>query len=189
MLLTCFFQITFEDRIVNKKHNTHLSVDCTDCRIQQKGRLFASYKFKGKSALWYEVALGILSGDIKWLNGPYPCKNWPDINIFCDGLIEELNLGERVEADHGYKVESSYVTKVPCAVLTRCSEEADALQKRVQGRHETVNARLKSFHILDQVYRHDPTQHGYVFRAVAVLVQLSIKNGDPLFSVDYEVVF
>ncbi len=27
------------------------------------------------------------------------------------------------------------------------------------------------------------------FRAVAVLAQLSIKNGDPLFGVDYKVVF
>ena len=189
MLLTRLFKITFEDRIVNKKHDTHLSVDCTDCRIQQKGPAFASYKFKGKSALRYEVALGILSGEIKWLNGPYPCKDWPDINIFRDGLMKELNLGERVEADDGYVGESPYVTKVPSAVLSRSSEEADARQKRVQGRHETVNARLKSFQVLDQVYRHDPTQHGYVFRAVAVLVQLSIKNGDPLFGVNYKVVF
>ena len=86
-----------------------------------------------------------------------------------------------MEADDGYVGESPYVTKVPSAVLTRSSDEADAMQKRVQGRHETVNSRLKSFRILDQVYRHDPTQHGYVFWAVAVLVQLSIKNGDPLF--------
>ena len=32
-------------------------------------------------------------------------------------------------------------------------------------------------------------KHGYVFHAVAVLVQLSIKNGDPLFSVDYKCAF
>jgi len=189
MLLTFYSQIIFEDRKVNKNHDTHLSMDCTDCRMQQKGPLFASYKFKGKSALHYKVALGILSGEIKWLNGPYPCKDWPDINMFCDGLIKELDFGERVEADDGYVGESPYVTKVPSVVLTRSSEEADAMQKRVQGRHETVNGRLKSFHILDQVYRHDPTQPGYVFRAVAVLVQLSIKNGDPLFSVNYKVVF
>ena len=85
--------------------------------------------------------------------------------------------------------ESPNVTKVPSAVLSHSPEEADAMQKRVQGRHETANARLKSFQILDQVYQHDPTQHGYVFRAVAVLVQLSIKNGDPLFGVNYKVVF
>ncbi len=52
-----------------------------------------------------------------------------------------------------------------------------------------MNAHLKSFWVLDQVYCHDATQHGYVFCAVAVLVQLSIKNGDPLFGVNYKVVF
>ena len=139
------FQITFKDRKLNNQHDTHLSVDCTDCRIQQKGPTFASYKFKGKSALRYEVALGILSGEIKWLNGPYPCKDWPDINIFRDGLMKELELGERVEADDGYVGESPYVTKVPSAVLTRSSEEADAMQKRVQGRHENVNAASRVF--------------------------------------------
>jgi hypothetical protein len=164
MLLTHLFQITFENRKVNKRHDTHLSLDGTDCRIRQKGPAFASYKFKGKSALRFEVALGILSGEIKWLNGPYPCKDWPDINIFCDGLIKELELGERVEADDGYAGESPYMTKVPSAVLTHSLEEADAMQKRVQGWNETVNACLKSFHILDQVYRHDPTQYGFFWQ-------------------------
>ncbi len=68
-----------------------------------------------------------MSGEIKWLNGPYPCKDWPEINIFHDVLMKELELGERVEADDGYAGESPYVTKVPSAVLTHSSEEADAM--------------------------------------------------------------
>jgi hypothetical protein len=36
-----------------------------------------------------------------------------------------------------------------------------------------------------QTYRHDITQHGYVLRAVAVVVQIAIENGEPLFQVDY----
>ena len=48
-------------------------------------------------------------------------------------------------------------------ILSHDSEEAHALQRRIQGRHETVNACLNSFKILDDVYWHDPTQHGYVF--------------------------
>ena len=129
-------------------------MDCTDCMMQQKGPLFASYKFKGKTASHYEVACGTLnfSGEIKWLNGPYLCKDWPDINIFCDGLIKEFKFGEWLEADDGYLGEIPCMTEVPSAVLTHSSEEADAMQKRVQGRHETVHACLKSFKILDQVY-------------------------------------
>jgi hypothetical protein len=82
----------------------------------------------------------------------------------------------------GYVGKSPFRAKVPKAVLSRPSE-ADAFQKRVQGRHETINVRLKFCVILEDRFRHDITQHGYVFRAVAVLVQLSsIRNGDPLFS-------
>jgi hypothetical protein len=95
--------------------------------------------------------------------------------------VSFLDDFERVEADDGYKGESPFRCKIPKAVMSRPSE-ADAFQKRVQGKHETINSRLKAFAILREMYRHDMTQHGYVFRAVAVIVQLSIKNGDPLFS-------
>ena len=134
----------------------------------------------------YEVALGILTGEIKWINGPFPAGEWTDLTIFRHGLMQHIDLGERVEADDGYDAESPYVTKVPGDLLTRTPEE-DALQKRVQGRHETVNARLKRFKVLSEPFRHDVTQHGWVFRAVAVLVQLSVKNGDPLYDVQYNV--
>ncbi len=166
-----------------------MSVNCTDCRILQKRPGFVSYKFKGKSGLQYEVALGILTGKIKWLNGRYLCKDWPDITNFWDTLKKHFELGERVEADDGYAGESQNVTKVPQTVLSCSSEEADALQKRVQGCHEMANTRLKSFRILEALYRHDPSQHDYAFREVAVLVQLAIINGDPLFQVKYKVVF
>ena len=170
-------------------HDTHLSVDCTDCRVPQRGPLFASHKFKGKSALRYEIALGILEGDIKWINGPYPAGRYSDITIFRDCLMTSLEGTERVEVDDGYIAESPYTTKCPGAVLARSGEEEDAMQKRVQGRHEMVNATMKFFTILAVPFRHDVTQHGYVFRAVACLVQLSIKNGDPLYDCKYKVVY
>ena len=161
-------------------------MDCTDCKVQQKGRDFASHKFAQKLGLRYEVAIGILTGEIKWLNGPFPCGKFPDITIFRSSLMTFLDDFERVEADNGYEGDSPFRCKIPKAVLSRPSE-ADAFQRRVQGRHETINARLKAYSILREMYRHDITQHGYVFRAVAVLVQLSIRNGDPLFSTtDYK---
>ena len=56
----------------------------------------------------------------------------------------------------------------------------------VRARHETVNSRLKNFEILKQVYRHDLLDHADVFRSVAVLIQLAIENGEPLFQVNRE---
>ena len=93
-----------------------------------------------------------------------------------------------MEADDGYRGDPTTL-RVPADVLTRQNEEADKMQKKVQGRHETVNARMKKFSILKERYRHDITQHGYVLRAVAVLVQISLQNGDPLYNVEYEVNF
>ena len=54
-----------------------------------------------------------------------------------------LEPTERVEADDGYIAESSYKTKCPGAVLAHSGEEEDAMHKRVQGRHEMVNASMK----------------------------------------------
>lgn len=32
----------------------------------------------------------------------HPCKDWPDINIFHDGLMKNLELFERVKVDDGH---------------------------------------------------------------------------------------
>ncbi len=154
--------------------------------VPQMGRIFSSHKFKTKSGVRYEVALKILTGEISWLNGPFPCGKFADVTIFRASLSTFLDEFERVEADDGYIGESPFRAKVPKAVLS-CPSEVDAFQKRAQGRHETINARLNFFAILEDRFQHDITQHGYVFRAVAVLVQLSIRNGDPLFTTtDYK---
>ena len=66
-------------------------------------KLFYSHKFKGPG-LRYEVALSIQTGDIVWINGPFPAGAWPDINIFRHGLKWMLKeAGERCEADKGYR--------------------------------------------------------------------------------------
>ena len=157
--------------------------------IEQKGHTFASQKLKGKSALPYKIAVTIITGEIAWINGPFQAGEYSDLRIFREGGLQHaIDLGERVEADDGYRGDPT-TFRVPYEVLTRQHEEADNMQKRVQGRHETINARLKKFAILRERYRHDITQHGYVFRAVAVLVQISVKNGDPLYDVDYKVNF
>ena len=51
MFLTYFFKINFDDRRVNINDDTHLSVDCTNCKVQQKGKAFSSHKFAKKSGL------------------------------------------------------------------------------------------------------------------------------------------
>ena len=51
--------------------------------------------------------------------------------------------------------------------------------------HETLNGRLKVWGILGNVYRHNFREHGMVFYACAIITQLAIANGEPLFEVEY----
>ena len=55
--------------------------------------------------------------------------------------------------------------------------------------HETLNRRPKTWGwILSQVFCNHITMHGNVFRACAVVMQLTIAiaNSEPLFRVEYE---
>jgi hypothetical protein len=40
-----------------------------------------SHKFNGPGVR-YKIASCINTGDIVWLNGPFPCGKFPDLNIF-----------------------------------------------------------------------------------------------------------
>jgi hypothetical protein len=60
------------------------------------------------------------------------------------------------------------------------------MQGRVRARHETLNGRLKNWGILSQVFHHHIMTYGDVFRACAVVTQLTVENGEPLFEVEHK---
>ena len=160
-----------------------VTIDGTDFRIQEPKQFSSrwfSHKFKGPG-LRYEVAVSINGGDIVHTNGPFPCGSWPDITIFRAELIHKLDELEMVEADRGYRGEP---TKIRTPVDYR-SEEDKINKSRARARHETVNNWFKQFGILRQTYRHSLEDHQTVFRAVVVPTQLSIRNGEVMFSVQY----
>lgn len=166
-----------------------LGVDGTDCKTTKQGKepkAFWDYKFRS-SGLRYEVGVSIIGGDICWVQGPLPPGDWNDVTIFRGALknaLAEEGTGERVEADDGYRGEDPEYCKTPCGIWHDQSEESLALRSRVRRRHETINKRLKQFKCLSETFRHDILFHGYCFRAVAVLTQLSINHGKPLFPID-----
>ncbi|KAL7523555.1 hypothetical protein ACHAWF_002737 [Thalassiosira exigua] len=158
-------------------NNCLLSVDGTDFLLAMSyWSGFYSHKFK-KCGLRYEVGLCILTGHICWWHGPFPCGKFNDDMIFNRALARDLEEGERVEVDMGYR-NSFPVTKCPPFVN-------DEMSARVRMRHETVNRRFKNWNILKAAYRHDFQLHQEVFGAVACLTQLALENGEPLFSVEY----
>lgn len=162
-----------------------MSVDGTDFQIPEHGPAFSSHKFKMKSGLRYEVGLSIQTGSIVWINGPFPCGRNPDISIFRASLLSHLEEGERVEADDGYIGEAPRHVKCPKSFAN--PPEMEGMQQRVRNRQETVNKRFKNWGILKQVYRNKEkiALHGEVFRAIAVITQISIKLGEKLFDVVY----
>jgi hypothetical protein len=56
----------------------------------------------------------------------------------------------------------------------------------VRARHKMLNGWLKNWGILSQVYRQDIMLNVDVFRACVMVMQLTIKNGEPLFEVEYD---
>ena len=135
------------------------------------GSSFSSHKFAKKGGLRYEVGLCILTGDIVWINGPFPCGDWNDMSIFRSSLMSHLEHGERVEADDGYIGEHPRYVKCPAGFANPAATEF--MQRRVRSRQETVNKRFKHFEILKQIFRSDLDKHGDAFRACAVITQIS----------------
>ena len=75
--------------------------------------------------------------------------------------------------------------KVKCPASVSSPLKTAEMQSRVRMRQETVNKRFKQWGALAEVYRHDVQTHSTVFRAIGVLTQLTILNGEPLFDVSY----
>ena len=156
-------------------------MDGTDFRIQEPKPFWKgwySFKFNGPG-LRYEVGVCILTGDIVWTNGPFPCGKYSDITIFRLGMLKALDddRREKVEADKGYRGEEHYVNTPPVV--------DGEMAQRVRSRHETVNKRFKQWKCLKDVFQHNLAKHHDMFTAVAVVTQLAMENGEPLFNVEY----
>ncbi len=184
-----FLKIVFECRKDSGSLNDCLiSVDGTDVRIPQQGPAipgnpFSLFKLKGKCGLRYKIGVGILAGNIMWVNGPYAAGKYTDINFFCHGLAHRLDEHKRVEVDNGCIGEAPQKVKCPGCVSNLTKNQA--MQNRVRSRHKSLNRRLKNWEILTLLYRHDLMEHGNVFWAIAVITQISINVGEKLFKVNY----
>ena len=69
-----------------------VSIDGTDFRIEEPtiwDPKWHSQKFNGPG-LRYEVGVCIQTGDIVWINGPYPPGEWNDLQIALDELVYML---------------------------------------------------------------------------------------------------
>ena len=92
-----------------------------------------------------------------------------------------------MEADDGYIGDSPKYIKCPAGFTNiKANERMQCFARR---RHETINKRFKNWKILSTNFRHDLRRHGDVFRAVVVITQLAINNGEKPFQVKYDPFF
>ena len=164
-----------------------VSVDGVHCKINEPRSQPSSGWFSKKSngaGLTYELGVAVYHNKIVWVNGPFPAGQ-NDITVFRkpDGLLSKIPPNCRAIGDEGYRGE-------PSKVSTRNqfnSVELKQFQSRVRARHETVNARLKTFGVLSQTFRSKGVtrqdKHKSVFEACCVLVQYELDNGGQLFKV------
>jgi len=163
-------------------------VDGTDFAVNSQkpevnGKRWFSIKKKIYGpAVKYEVATCIQTGKLVWVHGPFK-GGTPDKTIFRHKLIHMMEPGERAEADAGY---TGLPDHIAMPVDARAPHGPGQLSKSLaRRRHETANGVFKFWGCLNSVYRHDIDFHQDVFYACAVLVQLKIECGDPLFQVEY----
>jgi hypothetical protein len=159
-----------------------ITVDGTDFWIYEPSPFdtkWFSHKINGP-AVRYEVGVCIKTGWIVWINGPFPAGAWPDLNIARHSLIHFLDDGEYYAADGGY-ADGNQWSSTPNGL----NDYEQRTKSLARARHETVNRRFKVFGCLSQRYRHNLDLHGIIFRAVACIVQLTIRFGHPLFDIEY----
>ncbi len=89
---------------------------------------------------------------------------------------------ERIEADDSYR---GHADKVKCPKNNLNPVKNLKMQGRIRVHHMTLNGRLKNWGILSQVFHNNIRRHGDVFWACAVITQLIIEHGEPLFAVEY----
>jgi len=165
-----------------------LSVDGVHFRIneprKQPSAKWCSHKHKS-AGLGYEIGISIWHNQVVWIAGPFqPATHDKTKYQEENGLQSRIPNGRLVVADRGYRGED--IEGRQRSLSIRNSQDSEALKefkRRVRARHENFNARLKSFDILDNRFRHGIDRHKSVFEAVCVVCQYDMENGHPLFDV------
>lgn len=135
-------------------------------------RLF-SHKFK-HAGYRYAVALSLgRQVRIVHVSGGVPCGANPDAVVAQQSFTGLLPANERALADKGYTDKEYFMIPVENPA-NQHDYEYNRIHKKFMARHEVINARLKEFQCLKQLFRHDREFHAVCFSAVANIVNCTL---------------
>ena len=162
-----------------------VSIDCVNFGTNEprhptlhKDKRFFDRK-GGKAGLSYEIALHLFENRVVWFNGPFPPNAGTDKTIYkTKGLMQKIPDGKKGIADKIYmgcnKISLHNSLDTP---------DVREFKARARARQESINARLKSFGILKQRFRHGVSKHKVFCSAAMVICIYQMENGSPLFNV------
>jgi hypothetical protein len=153
-----FCQILWENRkIGDKGRDCLIDYDGVDFITTRQGKIpkaFYSHKHNGPG-LRYSVGTCIETGDIVHIDGPHPPGDWNDLTIFRVYLKPWLDVGERINADAGYSGDDPECVVSQGGIRYMETPGRKMARGLLRKRHETVNERLKQFHVLSGRFSHD----------------------------------
>ena len=107
--------------------------------------------------------------------------DWTDSMIFRYLLKQELEIGEKIEAD------DIYIGEAPahdiCSASCTTREEQLKIHKRIEGRHEALNKHVKNWgclknHSVGKGTRAEKVnKHNIMFRVCVVVKQVAMEMG------------
>ena len=104
----------------------------------------------------YEVAVGVFSGEIVSLNGPFNAGSNSDVKIFRSDLKQKLGENEKALADRGYRGDEDIVTNYDKDIVF----EEKRRRSRELALHENVNEYFKRWSCLTEShFRHSTMSH------------------------------
>ena len=134
--------------------------------------------------LTYEIVIGLYTGWLCSVKGPYKSGDWPDLKIAKEeGLVRALRkCAETCIADG--------TDHNPVFINAKRGQprQLSALISVAKSRHESLNSRFKNFGIFLPLrgFRHDIDTHAIYFHAIANLIQIEIEIESPLFDIRFE---
>ena len=128
-----------------------------------------SAKFNGPGLRWM-VALSTANAEIVAIHGPELAGMKNDLQMFRESIKSQLDPGEKVLADRGYRGKACICTAYDFGI----SEEVQTRRKNLLARHETFHARINNWGCVSTSHpRHtDVSYHAAHIRAVIVITAI-----------------